>query len=1172
VTSITGPSRRRPRGKLAVLAVASAVTLLAAGLAAAPAVAQAAPPGLVPYAGIPGTTLVPLTAAKLAQCPWLSPSLPVGRRVSMLLSKMTLADKIDMMYNQANGQGYEGYVEGQPSLCIPALISQDDSAGVGSGFTNVTQLPDPETLAAAWDPSLAYEYGQVNGIEHWGKGIDMVLGPTINIDRVPDWGRSFEVFGEDPYLTGQLGVAETDGIQSEGVMAQVKHWAVYNQETNRNTTLDDDVVSERAEQEIYLPAFHDAVTEANAASLMCAYSSPNGIYACQNPYLMTQVLRDSWDYQGFVGSDYGATHSTVAAANSGLDIEQGDGGAYFASGQLADATASGQVSMSTINTAVSETLTQMFRFGLFNRQPTGTASSVVDTPADAALALKVAEEGTVLLKNDGGLLPLGASTGSVAVIGTQAGANPTQVGGGSAHVIPPFQTSPCTSIAAQAPSGVQVSCDPSNSPATAAQAAAAAKVAVVFVQNPESEGSDLPTSLDLPDSEDALIEAAEQANPHTVVVLNSGTPVVMPWLSSAQAVVFPGYPGEEDGNAIAAVLFGQVDPGGHLTMTFPASYAQTPASTPAQFPGVNGQVQYSEGILVGYRWYDQQNLTPLFPFGYGLSYTQFRFSDLHVSPSSLPVAGVLGSPSQPPPSCASQLPTGVAGSPGRCLVTVTAKITNTGPVAGSDVAQLYLGDPASAGEPPLQLKGFQRVTLAPGQSQTVTFQLDSSALAYWDTAADGWVDAPGQYQVHVGDSSAMASLPLQGSFSVSASTGPQLVTVQAPSQLVAPGTYQVPVTLANDSGVTDHGVQVRLAVSTGGQPAPEASAASLVRVSCARFAGSSCSQLPALAPGQTTTATFTVTIPAAAPVGSYELTGAATAQVPGGQVVTQNSATTQLVYCCTLTLQHAAGSATAVQATYANVTGSITVRNVNLSLSVPSGLTATPTGSTAFASVAPGGSVSATWDVTGPVTTPGAVQASAAYTASRQQQTLSSAPGYLSVDAAFDNVGISDDSDPSAGNIDGDGDSYSQESLEAAGLSPGTTVSEAGVSLTWPDVAAGQADNVQTGGQDLLLTGSGTTLGILGMADFGEHTDTGTITYTDGSTQSFTISFPDWFTDGPDSTSDLLVATGIVNGKFAGHKAGVYYAQVPLLAGQTVASVSLPNDNDMHIFAVSAGS
>jgi len=1166
---------RRPALTALSVGIATALGLLGGGLAAVPpAAASLAGTGGVPYANIPGTQLVPLTAATLAQCPWLNTALPISQRVGMLLSKMTLQDKISMMYNQADGHGYEGYVAGQPSLCIPPLTSQDDSAGVAAGATNVTQLPDPETLAAAWDPQLAYEYGRVNGTEHWGKGIDMILGPTVNIDRLPVWGRSFEVFGEDPYLTGQLGVAETEGIQSEGVMAQVKHWAAYNQETNRNTTSDDDIISERTAQEIYLPQFRDVVTEADPAALMCAYSMPNGQFSCNNSSL-TQVLRGQWNYKGIVGSDYGGTHSTVASANADLNIEQGDSGAYYASGtpSLATAVQAGQVSMSTINTLVGETLTQMFRFGLFNRQPTGTTSSVVDTPAHAAFSLKVAEEGTVLLKNSGGLLPFGSSTGSVAVIGTQAGSDPTQTAGGSANVIAPFETSPCTSIASEAPSGVTVTCDPSDDPATGAQAAAAAKVAVVFVQDYEAEGSDLPTTLALPDDEDALIEAVAQANPHTVVVLNTGSPVVMPWLDSVQSVIYPGYPGEDDGPAIAAVLFGKADPGGHLTMTFPASYAQTPASTAAQYPGVNGQVQYSEGILVGYRWYDAKDLTPLFPFGYGLSYTNFSYSDLRVSPASQPVAGVYGASDQPAPACASELPAATQGQlSGHCLVTVTAKVTNTGSATGSDVAQLYLGDPASAGEPPRQLKGFQKATLAPGQSQTVTFHVDASDLAYWDTQANGWVDAPGTYDVYVGDSSALANLPLQGSFSVARSTGPQVVTVHAPATLLAPGTYRVPVTLANNSGVTDQHVRLSLKVATGAAAAPEASAASLLKVTCADPApgpGRPCPATGSLAPGQTATATFSVTVPAKAPPGSYELTGTATAQAPGGQIIMQNSATTQLTYCCTVTLQGVPTSTgTAVRATFSNVNGDLTASDVNLSLIVPSGVTATPVGATTIASVAPGGSASATWDISGTFTASGAVQATASYTVDAQSQTVISEQDYLSTEAAFNNTGISDNSDPSSANIDGYGDSYSEQSLEAAGLSPGATVTTNGYTFTWPDVAAAEPDNIELEGQTLLTTGSGSTLGILGMADFGAQTGTGTITYTDGSTQSFTLTYPDWFSDGPAGTSVTLVASGTVNGTFAGTTVGVYLAQVPLQAGKTIADIALPNNGDMHIFAM----
>jgi beta-glucosidase len=507
---------------------------------------------------------------------------------------------------------------------------------------------------------------------------------------------------------------------------------------------------------------------------------------------------------------------------------------------------------------------------------------------------------------------------------------------------------------------------------------------------------------------------------------------------------------------------------------------------------------------------------------------------------------------------------------------VTATITNTGKVAGSDVAQLYVGDPASAGEPPRQLKGFQKVTLAPGQSTRVTFHLNDSALAYWDTTAGGWVVAPGQYQIYVGDSSATANLPLRGSFTVARSTGPQVLTVHAGTKLTAPGSYRIPVTVTNDSGVADHNVRVTLGVSTGYAAVPEHSAASLLRVSCAApggppGGGQRCGPIPSLAPGQTTTTTFAVTIPADAPQGSYQLTGTATAQAPGGQVTLQNSATVQLTYCCTVSLQRVPGATTAVKATVGNVNGNLTASNVTLSLSVPSALTATPTGPTTIASVPPGGTASVTWDITGPASTPGAIHATASYTAGGQSQTIRSGNGYLSLAAAYNNTGISGNSSPGSANLDGDGDSFSEQSLQAAGLSPGATITEQGVSYTWPDVAAGQPDNAELGGQTLLVTGSGGTLGLLGMADFGEQSATGTISYTDGTTQTFTLTYPDWFTDSAAGTSDQLVATGTVNGTFAGHKAGVYAAEVPLQPGKTVASITLPDDGDMHVFATGTG-
>jgi beta-glucosidase len=799
-----------------------------------------------------GAAPAPRPASSPAACPWLSRSLPVAQRVSLLLGQMTLANKITMVEGQGTSEPYVFYMAAQPSLCIPAMGLEDGPNGVGDGLTGVTQLPAGVSLAATFDPALARAYGAVIGAEERGKGAAVNLGPTVNIDRDPRWGRSFESFTEDPYLNAALAVGEIDGVQSQGEMSQVKHFAAYNQETNRNTPADDVIVSDRALHEIYLPAFEQAVTTAKVASVMCAYSTINGSYACENPYLETTTLKQRWGFQGFVTSDYGAIHDTSAAVD-GTDMEQ-PFSTYFGQA-LETEVQNGTVPVSVLDNMVSRILTEMFRFNLFNDPPTGTPASIVTTPAHQAVSARVAEAGTVLLKNSGGTLPLSAGHGgSIAVIGPSASASPTDGGGGSARVTAPFSVTPLQGLTAGAGAGttisysqglptdtslpaipasalspayaptgfggsysgtltapetgtyvlslenpcgcytpttlsvngqeildnpgtppvatysasvplqagqaysIQISGDSANlswgTPSALApgisQAAAAARAAstavVVVSDDTETEAADRP-DLSLPSAQNELISAVAQANPHTVVVIDAGAPVAMPWLSQVAAVVDAWYPGESNGTALASVLYGQTDPSGHLPVTFPASLAQVPASTPAQFPGVNGQVQYSEGIDVGYRWYDAQHETPMFPFGYGLSYTQFRFSQLRVTPASLRARW--------------------AGP----QVRVTARVTNTGRVAGTDVVQLYLGDPAAAGEPPRQLKGFQRVTLPPGQSATVTFTLDGHDLSYWDQSANGWVIPAGAFRVFAGDSSALGSLPLRGGFTVTASQG-----------------------------------------------------------------------------------------------------------------------------------------------------------------------------------------------------------------------------------------------------------------------------------------------------------------------------------------------------------------------------------------------------------------
>jgi beta-glucosidase len=813
-----------------------------------------------------GTPARPAATSAAPSCPWLDQALPAHKRVALLLARMTLDDKITMVGGQGTNEPYVFYMAAQPALCIPAMGMEDGPDGVGDRLAGVTQLPAAVSLAATFDPALARRYGTVIGAEERGKGASVNLGPTVNIDRDPRWGRSFEAFTEDPFLNAALAASEIEGVQSQGVMSQVKHFAAYNQETNRNTPADDVIVSDRALHEIYLPAFQRAVTRARAASVMCAYSTVNGAYSCQNPYLLTQTLDQRWHFKGFVTSDDGAIHSTSAALD-GTDMEQ-PFKRYF--GQpLEQDVRHGTMPVSVLNGMVSRILTEMFRFSLFNRPPTGSATATVTTPAHQAVATKVAEDGTVLLKNSGGTLPLpAAKAGPIAVIGPAASAAPTDAGGGSSFVTPAVNVTPLQGLTAAAGpgtrivyqqglpvdsrlpaipapalspayaatrpggsysgtltapetgtyvlavdnpcrcykptslylNGTQILSDPGTRPVSTysagvrlqagqaysikitgessslswatpsalapgiSQAVAAARSAsaavVVVSDDTETEATDRP-GLRLPSAQNELISAVAAASPHTVVVIDAGAPVAMPWIRQVAAVVDAWYPGESNGTALASVLYGATDPSGHLPVTFPRKLSQVPASTPAEFPGVNGKVEYSEGISVGYRWYDARGIRPLFPFGYGLSYTTFRFSKLHVTPAD--VRNRHFGPGRASCHCnGHSIP----------LVRVSARVTNTGHARGSDVAQLYLGDPASAGEPPRQLKGFRKVTLRPGRFTTVRFSLDGRDLSYWSDAANGWVVPDGRFSVRVGDSSALASLPLKRGFTVTRGSTP----------------------------------------------------------------------------------------------------------------------------------------------------------------------------------------------------------------------------------------------------------------------------------------------------------------------------------------------------------------------------------------------------------------
>src|SRR3984957_14268326 len=677
--------RRYRRGRVAALAVAAAA-VVAVPLAAS---AASASPGAAGQAG--------------ASCPWVSSRAPVAQRVAQLMSQMSLADEITMVEGHGTTNPYVFYTPAIPALCIPAVGLEDGPTGVADGLTGVTQLPAGVALAATWDPSLAQQYGQVIGAEEYGKGASANLGPTVNIDRDPRWGRSFEALSEDPALNAALDVPEIAGVQSQDVESQVKHLADYNQETYRNTPADNVIIDPRTEHEIYLPAFNAAVTSGDA-SVMCSYAVIKGNFACNDSELETTILRDEWDFQGFVMSDYGALHSTQGAVQ-GTDQEQ-PFNTYYGTA-LQTAVQNGTIPISVLNTMVQRVFTEMFRFNLFSQPRTGTPTDTVTTPAHVAVATNVAEAGTTLLKNDGGVLPLSSAGSSIAVVGPAADASPIYAGGGSAYVIPSGTVSPLAGIKAAAgrgtnvaysqglpvdtalpaiPSsnlspayaptpfggsytgtltapetgtyvlaitnpcgcytstylsldGKQIIDNPSTPPvhtysvavaltegqtytlsisgdssqllwgtpsalapgiAAAAAAAKLASVAVVVVSDDtESEATDR-LSLNLPSAQDELISAVAAANPHTVVVINAGAPVAMPWLSSVAGVLDAWYPGQTNGTSLASVLFGQTDPGGHLPVTFPTSLSAMPTASKRQFPGVNGKVEYSEGLDVGY--------------------------------------------------------------------------------------------------------------------------------------------------------------------------------------------------------------------------------------------------------------------------------------------------------------------------------------------------------------------------------------------------------------------------------------------------------------------------------------------------------------------------------------------------------------------------------------------
>jgi beta-glucosidase len=665
-------------------------------------------------------------------------SLDVEARVERLLARMTLEEKLDLL----GGTGFD--TKPNARLGIPALRMTDGPQGVrleppADLETPPMAFPCGAALAATWDPELVQHVGRSIAQQARALGKDMLLAPCVNIQRAPQGGRNFETYSEDPHLASRMAVAFIRGVQRQRVIATVKHFAVNNQEFQRKTLNAE--VDERVLHEIYFPAFRAAVQEAGVWSVMSAYNKLNGAWCSENAPLLTDVLKTRWRFRGFVVSDWDAVHSAVETANAGLDLEMPTG-TFLNRDRLLPALADGRVSMAVIDDKVRRILRAMFSIGLFGRR--ASRAALIRTPEQQAVALRAATESIVLLKNAGGLLPLlPGQLRSIALIGPNA--DRARVGGGGSARVPARAQSPLDAIRSRLGESVRLTyalgCPmPGETAASesapprgaqiseAADLAEAADVAVVFAGHSdriESEGFDR-ESLALPAGQDELIEAVVAANPNTVVVLNVGAPVLMGrWVERVPAVLNAWFGGEQVGPAIAAVLFGDANPSGKLPVTFPKRAQDSPARH--YFPDAHGTVRYDEGLYVGYRHYDKRQIEPQFPFGHGLSYTRFEYSDLKVTPQQV-------LPGQP--------------------VRVRLRVRNVGPREGAEVVQLYVRDRHCRLERPVkELKAFRKIALKPGQTRAVAFTLDRSAMAFYDPARHDWVTEPGVFEVLVGASS-----------------------------------------------------------------------------------------------------------------------------------------------------------------------------------------------------------------------------------------------------------------------------------------------------------------------------------------------------------------------------------------------------------------------------------
>lgn len=740
----TPPFRGHRRLRRSALAVTGAVALVGPAMVAV----------------MPATPAV--AAVDCSTVAWMDATKTPQQRADALLAASTQAQKyrwlVEQPANSPQQTTFSGVTYPVQVDCTPTVVYTDGPEGVRAS-SGVTTFPSQISLASTWSADLAEAKGTAMGDEAFDQRRNGILAPGLASGRTPLAGRTPEYFGEDPVLSGHLGAAQVDGIQNptgnRAVMAELKHYVANEQELDRQTS--NSVVSERALRELYDLPYEIALARSQPANVMCSFNQLNGTYACENDRLQ-DVLKDEFGLKGYVVSDFGAVHSTAEALMSGLDQEL-NRPVWFTPDKLDAALAAGEITQARIDEAARRVVTSYIAHGLFDHPMAATVTNG-STDAHKALARTLSEQGSVLLKNARRTLPLSAKAGlKVALFGPTASA--TATAGVSAKTICslylPFgggrNTMPCENLVSPEAgirsvveaAGGTVTWNPGTDVDAAAAEAAAADVAIVFGYQRMGEFSDIP-NLTLHGNGDALVGAVAGAAKKTVVVLQTGSAVEMPWLDEVGAVLETWYPGEQMGTALANILFGSVNPSGKLTMTFPKSIADVPTNTPAQYPGIFSdgsttrpagtseirQVAYSEELEVGYRWYASRGIEPLFEFGHGLSYTSYRYSNLHVTP--------------------------VINGKGKRDVRIRFQVTNTGKVAGTETAQAYVTLPAKAKEPAKRLLAWQKVALAPGQRKTVQLTLSAKDLAdqhlleYFDSASAAWKTAKGLYKVSVGGS------------------------------------------------------------------------------------------------------------------------------------------------------------------------------------------------------------------------------------------------------------------------------------------------------------------------------------------------------------------------------------------------------------------------------------